>query len=559
MESIDQRRRWRTTGLLALLATLVLAAAGCAKSESGSSSGTTSSTVAANVGLAGAKITGPADLTSQPKTGGQLSFGIEAETEGMDPTRNAFSSAGHIVASAVYDPLVTTDDKGKVVPYLAERFSSTPDFITWSFDIRSGVTFHDGEPLTPDIVKQNLEAHRVSPISALALRAVSQVDVVAPSTVKITLSEPMAAFPYVLTTQVGYIISPKMLADPELATKPIGTGAFRFDSHVKNESWKFVRYADYWRRDANGTQLPYLGGIEFKPIPDAALRLAGLEAGDLDVVMLYSPTEVKKLRESPQYKVVEYGDGEEDVITLNTQKPPFDKLVARQAMAYATDSAAWRNDVNGGVPRPAVGPFAPGQLGGGDQTGYPAHDPAKAKELVKQYEAETGQPFAFSYIATGGPLDQAEAQLLQKQWQEAGMQVSIEFKDQQALITQVVTGQYQAADWRNFGFPDPDADSVWFLSTSVKDQGVSLNVARFQSPEIDAAIKRSFATTDDKVRDEAYQQVAKILGENVAYLWLGRVNWVIAADERVQGLPGAANGSLSTLGPKTWLTTLWLS
>lgn len=195
MESIDQRRRWWGTGVLALVATLVLVATGCAKSDTGSSAGTTSSTVAANVGLAGAKITGPTDLTTQPKTGGQLSFGIEAETEGMDPTRNAFSSAGHVVASAVYDPIVTTDDKGKVVPYLAERFSSTPDFTTWSFDIRSGVTFHDGEPLTADIVKQNLEAHRVSPISALALRAVSQVDVVAPNTVKVTLSEPMASFP----------------------------------------------------------------------------------------------------------------------------------------------------------------------------------------------------------------------------------------------------------------------------------------------------------------------------------------------------------------------------
>jgi ABC-type transport system substrate-binding protein len=362
-----------------------------------------------------------------------------------------------------------------------------------------------------------------------------------------------------LTTQVGYIISPKMLADPDLATKPIGTGAFRFENHVKNESWKFVRYPSYWRKDADGTQLPYLGSIDFLPIPDGGLRLAGLETGDLDVVMLYSPDEVKRLRDSPQYKVVEYGDGEEDVVTLNTQKAPFDNATARQAMAYATDSEAWRNEVNQGVPRPAVGPFAPGQIGGGDQTGYPGHDPAKAKQLVEQYTAETGQPFAFVYLATGGPLDQAEAQLLERQWEAAGMQVTIEFKEQQALITQVVTGQYQAADWRNFGFPDPDADSVWWLSTSVVDAGVSLNVARFQNPEIDAAIKRSFATTDEKVRDEAYQTVARLLGENVAYLWLGRVNWVIAADERVNGLPGAANGSLSTLGPKTWLTTLWLS
>ncbi len=546
----------RQTGVVAVVVLVAVLAVACTKTDTDTSS-TTSSTVASNVALSGAKISGPPDEAT-PKIGGQLTMGIEAETEGMDPTRNAFSSAGHVVASAVYDPLVTTDEAGRIVPYLAEEVSSSPDFTTWTLRIRQGVAFHDDELLTPQIVKANLEAQRVSPISALALQLVSQVDVDGQA-VKLTLSEPMASFPYVLTTQVGYIISPKMLDDPALATQPVGTGAFRFKNHVKDESWQFDRWPAYWRRDANGVQLPYLGGIEFKPIPDSGLRLAGLETGDLDVVMVYSPDEVKKLRQSPQFKVVEYGDGEEDVITLNTQKPPFDSLVARQAMAYATDSAAWRNEVNQGVPRPAVGPFAPGQIGGGDQTGYPAHDATRAKQLVQQYQTETGQPFAFTYLATGGPLDQAEAQLLQKQWQDAGMQVTIDFKDQQALIAQVVTGQYQAADWRNFGFPDPDADAVWWLSTSVKDQGVSLNVARYQNPEIDAAIKRSFATTDEKVRDEAYQTVARLLGENVAYLWLGRVNWMIAADERVQGLPGAANGSLSTLGPKTWLTTLWLS
>jgi peptide/nickel transport system substrate-binding protein len=120
-----------------------------------------------------------------------------------------------------------------------------------------------------------------------------------------------------------------------------------------------------------------------------------------------------------------------------------------------------------------------------------------------------------------------------------------------------VTGSYQVGDWRNYGNPDPDADAVWWRSTSVQPSGVSLNVSRYQNPDVDAAITEARNAPDTSARDAAYRKVARLLGENVAFIWLARVNWVLAASPRVNGMYAAANGSLQTLGPKTWTGDLW--
>lgn len=539
---------------VALAGLLVGLLASCSKTDdSGSSSGPEGT-----AGPPAAKNTaGPPDAKN-PTNGGKVVFGMEGEPEGVDSTRYALAVSGHLVASAVFDPLATIDATGKAVPYLARSIEPSDGNTKWTITLPEGVKFHNDELLDAEIVKTNLEAYRVSLITRAAFQTVSAVDVTGPNTITVTLSEPWAAFPSVMTSQLGYVLPKVMLDDPEKAIAPIGTGPFVFDSHVKDQVWSFKRNPTYWRKDASGGVLPHLDAVDFKPVPDNAKRLSDFEAGDLDVMMTNSPTQVKSLKVSP-FKLVDYSEGEEDFFVLNTTKPPFDNLTARKAVVYASDSEGWRTTVNQGVEKPANSPFAPGQLGYLEDNGYPKYDMAKAKELVAQYKAETGKDLEFKLISTNDQAKLADNQYFVDRYQQAGMKVEIESFPQINLIPKVAQGEYQMGGWRLFGFADPDTDVVWWRSGSVQPPpGISLNFPRFQDEQVDAAIRKATSSSNPEERNAAYQVINKRFAEMVPYIWQGRVNWVMAARPSVNGIYPAANGTIQTLGAKTWISELWV-
>lgn len=545
------RRRRALFAIAALSVSIGLLGAGCASEDETVDESSTPDTSASDAPSGGVgKVQGPADGTT-PVDGGQLVMAIEAEPAGLDPTRFAFSSAGHLVASAVFDPLATLDDEGRWTPYLAESFTPNADNTVWTIVIPDGVTFHDGTALDADVVVQNLEAYRSSAIVSSAFWAVSGVKAIDPRTVEVTLNVPFARFPALFTAQAGYMISPKMIADQTLSLTPIGTGPFAFDGHVADESWQFVKNTSYWREG-----LPHLEGIEYRPVPDNAERLSLLEDGTVDVTYTSRPQQVKELRASA-FKVVEYSGGDETMLVLNTSKPPFDNVKARQAVAYASDSEGFRAERTQGVEGPANSLWAPGQPGYLEDNGYPAFDLERAKQLVAEYEAETGQPLAFSFTTQEDQDNLADAQFLANTYTEAGMDVTITAIPQVNLVATVATGAYEMSRFRLFNQPEVDADSHFMRTSSIGDL-VSLNFPRYDNPAVDEAINEALAATDVADQAAAYEEVNRIFAENVPFIWLGRSTWVLAADPSVNGIYAAQNGSLQTVGPKTWIAELWI-
>ncbi len=555
------RRRQSNPSLMtaALVATAVLAAAACGGDEGSEGSegpgGTTSTTAAGQeTGSELGTTSGPPDGTD-PQPGGSLVFAVEAEPEGLDPTRYAFSSSGHFVASAVIETLATLDAEGRAVPYLADSIDHDDAFTTWTITVPSGVTFHDGTDLTAQVVAQNLEAHRNSYITKAGLVSVESIEATSDTEVVVRLAKPFAAFDAALASQFGYVVAPAMLEDPARSLAPIGTGPFVFDDHVANESWTFTRNPDYRRGDR-----PYLERIEFRPIVDNTARQTELERGNVDVMITRVPEVITALRES-EFKQVENLSGEEDFLVLNTQAPPFDDLLARQAIVTGTDSGAWLDEVGGGIVQPANSLFAPGQPGYLADNGYPAYDLDRARELVEQYEAETGEPLAFTLKTQADTEILVESQLFERLWEEAGMEVTVEAIPQINLIAQIATASFEVGRFRLFGQPNVDVDANTFLrSTSVlPPPDISLNFPRFQSEVVDEAIDAAVASTDQTIRDQQYQQVNRELASQLPYVWLGRPVWMLAADPRVNGVYAGANGTVQTIGSKTWLADLWLS
>jgi ABC-type transport system substrate-binding protein len=490
-----------------------------------------------------------------PVDGGTVTWGLEAETDGLNPISGRFAMSGHMMASAIFDPLATIDEDGNAVPYLAEALTPNDEFTEWTITLRPDVTFHDGTPLTAEVVADTYRLHKDSAITARAVADIDTIEVSGPLEVTMTMKMPWASFPYVLTTQAGYIPAPSMLQTAEQARTPSGTGPFEFQSWDYETSFKANKYAGYWQPGK-----PHLDSIEFRPIPDAQQRRNDLLNGDIDAMNTFRPSDISEIAGTPGFKVLTYDEGEERFIMLNSGVEPFTSKTARQAVAYATDSARVRDEVFGtGSVVPTAGIWAPGQLGYRDDTGYPGFDLERAKELAAQYKAETGKDLSFTLTSADDIDSQRVQQLLVEMWRAAGMQVELKTVTQADLVVVGALGTYQAADWRNFGQPDPDGEFVWLHSRNIDPSFISLNFAQFADPGVDAALERGHGTLDPIVRDEAYAEVAQILNDNTPYIWLYRVTWAIASTDEVHGYGAAANGTLQTVGTKTWVADLWRS
>ncbi len=446
------------------------------------------------------------------------------------------------------------------MPYLAKAITPSADFKTWTITLPAGVTFHDDSKLDAEALKVNFDYLTKSFVTAPSLSSVDTYEATGPLEVTVHMKQPWTSFPYTLTTQTGYVAAPSFLTNPDPSgpsMHPIGTGPFKFKDYVKGTSFTAERNPTYWQKD-----LPNLDQIQFRFMPDALSRLDALTRGDVDVLHAYQPTVVTKAREAAakgDMKAVENGEGEEDVIAINTDKEPFDDISARRALAYATDAEKWRGIAETTAKHDVHGPFAKGQLGFSEDDAYPAFDLAKAKQYAEEYKTKHGKAIEAEVLTTPNVDDQAQMQLLIDQWSAAGIKVTIKSSELSGLIALVVTGGYQLAGWRNFGSTDPDGDYLWWHSSAVlPTPRISTNVARFKDDQIDKALDEARGTSDKATRDKDYTIVAKRLNEGVAYVWLGRPTWVIAANPRVQGIAAAQNATGATLGAKTWIANLWI-
>jgi ABC-type transport system substrate-binding protein len=488
-----------------------------------------------------------------PTDGGSLAFGLEAETDGWNPVANRWAVSGHYVASAIFDTLTTIDENGEAVPFLAESVEPNEDATVWTVVLRPDVLFHDGSTLNADAVVATFEAHKGSYLTSKGAVAIDTIEAVDERTVRFTMSESWQTFRYTLAGQLGYVVQDQTLAS---IREPAGTGPFRFVEWTEGESTVVTRNDDYWRDG-----LPHLDQITFRPIVDGSERYAALQGGELDLMLTRTPSVLAQVQ-GGDLRVVSDNNKEENHVLFNHQEAPFTDKDARMAVVQAIDMDRFMAETGreelGEIAR---GPFATGELGHDEDDGYLGYDPDAARAAAAAYQERTGQPLSFVLLNGFQEVEYQQAQQsLVAMWNEAGIEVEVLPASQADSVLKIATGDYQAALFRMFGQIDPDQELTYWHSRSVAgpDDIVSLNWARYGNPAIDAEMERSRATTDEAVRQEALAEVTRLFNQDAAYLWLDRVNWALVANPRVHGLGGATNGTLSTLGSKTWLAELWV-
>jgi peptide/nickel transport system substrate-binding protein len=513
----------------------VFFAASCASNESSSSED-------------GGGGTGNSDEDAgPPQMGGKVVYGLEAETtNGWCLPEGQLAISGIMVARALYDTLTVPDGDGNFVPFLAKSVTPNDDYTEWTIEVRDGVKFSDGSDLTSEVVKNNLDAYRneypgrTSLLFQFVLQDITDVSVVDPLTVKVTTGRPWASFPSFLYSsgRMG-MVGQAQLDDAEgCARNLIGTGPFILEDWQVNSSLTAKKNPNYWREDADGNQLPYLDEIEFRPITEAQQRLNALESGEIDAFHTTDIATIEELRDQAddgQISLTESDDNAEvGNLMLNATKPPFDNQVARQAAATAIDRDEINQILNKGIPKIANGPFSPGTIGYTEDTGYPDYDVDKAKELVQQYESDTGQQFQVQISSPPDPETRQLVDLTAQYFEDAGMKVTTTTFDQSELIQTAIQRDYQAITWRNYPGLDPDGNYVWWYG-----KGNPVNFMGFDDATVNDLLDQGRATADPDERQEIYANLNKRFAEQDYMLWASWTQWDIPTDSEVHGVVGA--------------------
>ncbi len=522
----SHRRRVTAAAALVLAASLLVAACGGGSDDSGGG------------GSGG-------DDPGTPVAGGTVTYGVEAETAGgwcLPEAQLAIS--GIQVARAIYDTLTAPDADAVYQPYLAKSVTPNADFTEWTITLRDGITFHDGSALDATVVKNNIDAWRGeypgrSPLLfAFVYEPVSDVAVVDPMTVKVTTSTPWPAFPaYLFNDGRSGIMAQAQLDDAATCDRNlIGTGPFELEEWKQNDHLTAKKNPDYWQKDADGNQLPYLDSIEFRPMPDATARVNALLAGELNALHESAAEEIDTLRnEEEQGKLDLTATTDYTEVTyelFNTSKPPFDNINARLAVVHAINREQLNAVRNLDLFKVASGPFAPGEIGYLEDTGFPDYDVDKAKDYVAKYEAETGRSLEFTLVGTPDPGTVKLLQFLQEQLKNAGITANIRNVEQAVLINTALGDDWNMIDWRNHPGGNPDGQYIWWKG------GSPVNFGKFTDAEMDRLLDAGRAEPDKEKAAGIYQDINKRFASQAYNLWLNWVEWNVATATDVHGVYG---------------------
>jgi ABC-type transport system substrate-binding protein len=543
---------WRLLAILTVLGVLAGACGGGNDESSGDTdedgSETTNSLPAAGEG--------------EPQPGGSIVYGLAAETNGWDPTLSQWGPWGLTVAKTFFDTLTVFDEDGNIHPYLAESFTPNEGFTSWDIKLRPGVTFHNGEELTAEVLKANWDFYTESPLVGRIFEEIESTEIVDDLTMRANLTQKWVNFPEAWTTQIGVVMATEMIEadNATRAQNPIGTGPFVFESWEQDNSLKVIRNDDYWRAG-----LPYLDSIEFRPLVDPTSRASALRSGEVSLAQLEEPPEQRAFVDDPNFVVWQDDTAEtaESFVMLNTLQPPLDDIRVRRALALATDKDTVNLTISDGEREVANGPYRPTSPWY-TETDYPQFDQAAAQALVDEYEAEEG-PIEFTLeVGVSGTLGAQTAQLLQEQWRAVGIEAQVGSSEISTMITSIVGGNYDAVVWRQFDSPTPLQETVWWHEEGAPDIGeVGLNFARNRNAELSEALDRSRTQEDDQARQADFAFAQEQLAADIPYIWITHIESAIVASAAVKDVfystvPDTGERVMSLHNSSHLLSEVWL-
>jgi peptide/nickel transport system substrate-binding protein len=301
---------------------------------------------------------------------------------GLDPTVASAAAIGEIVHYNVLEGLTKINMDGSVVPLLAESWALDPDGKSYTFKLRRGVKFSDGEAFDSADVKFSFERAKAAGSTNKAKKAVfdniSRIDTPDAQTVIVVLNQPDGNFLFRMGENTAVILDAKSAATT--STKPVGTGPFKLDAWAKGSSITLSKNDGY--RNAAAVKMKK---VTFRFINDPAAQVAALLAGDIDAMPRFGAIQsLKQFQGDARFAVTAGGTEGKTIVSINNKKKPFDDLRVRRALAAAIDRKAIIDGSAEGLAKPIGSHMVPTDAGYVDLTAANPYDPDKAKALLKE-------------------------------------------------------------------------------------------------------------------------------------------------------------------------------
>lgn len=498
-------------------------------------------------------------VTQAQSVGGSVVIAINAEPDSLDPQKSATAVVNQVMRY-IGDTLVNKDLDGNYIPGLATSWTPSPDDTVWTFTLRDGVEFHNGAPVNAEAVRASfLRAKDPATQSAVAAGLLAPVqDVVAVDdlTVEFHLSQPYFLLIENLTQQALSVVDAAAATEmgAEFGRKPVLTGAWKVGPWTSGTQIVLERNPAYaWGPDYAHDGAAYLEKIVFQIIPDQATATAAFQAGNVDILTV-APSDVQQLQNANQYSMLSFmRKGLGLYMAYNVNKPPFDDLLVRQAMAYLIDKDALVAVSLRGLGQPACGPLPPSIVGYWDGIcDYAApYDPQRGLELLAEagYERQgdqlvkDGRQLSFSIITSSTYGWPQSAQVVQAMLKELGIAVEIELVEHTTLLAQGREGAHQAI-FLGYTYTSADILNSYLNSANI---GTGYNWAHYADPEIDSRLALSRSTSDNELRQETYAELQRMVLDLGLWLPLWINDNYIALQPRIAGAQLSKEGFVALL------------
>jgi peptide/nickel transport system substrate-binding protein len=459
----------------------------------------------AATGAAGAASAGT------PVAGGTLTAALTGNPSSMDPAAAGVYTSLQVLDN-IFSKLITMDENGKFIGELASSWT-VDDPTTYTFNLVTNATFHNGEKFTAADVKYTFERivnPKTASSYASAYSSVKTIEVVSPTKVVFHLSEPFAPLLTNLA-QNGEIVNQKAIESGDPTRKPVGTGPFQFVEWVQSDHITLKKYPHYFK-----SHEPYLDQVVFKFLAVDKSRIEGLQSGQLDWVDAVPLNELASLKQNPTYHYVTSASaGIPDFLALNTSAPPFNNKALRQAVAAAVDRKEILDVAYFGGGEQGVMEVPSGSSWYG---GKPPYASGPDLTLAKQKMAEAGyaKGLNVTYLSLPQyPELQKTGIVLKQQLQQIGINVTIQQLEVTVWLDRYVKANYQMTSAYWSGTIDPDN----FYSTQLVT-GSPNNATKYSNKTVDGLIAKARAATSPADRKAYYAQIRAIIWEDAPLVFL---------------------------------------
>jgi peptide/nickel transport system substrate-binding protein len=483
-------------------------------------------------------------LTAAPAVSQTLRIALRQDLDVLDPTL-ATTYVGRIVFAGLCDKLFDIDEKLNIVPQLATGYEWADDR-TLVIHLRSGVKFQNGEVLDAAAVKYSLERHLTMQGSYRKgeIGSIDHVEVVDPTTVRVTLKSPSGAFLAQLTDRSGMILPPKATeaAGKEFASHPVCSGPFKFVERVPQDHVTLERFADYW--DAKDI---HFDKVVYQVLVDPSVRLANLKAGTVDLSENVSATDAPAVKQDPKLRLVVsdalgYFGIENNLGNGPRSNNPYGQnALVRHALDLAIDRAALVNVVFNGLYVPTVQAVPPSSPFFDEALKVPTRDVAKAKALLQQ--AGVTLPLRLDLMVINDPENMQAAEVVQSMANEAGFDVHLQAMEFASSIQTAVRGDYQAYMIGWSGRVDIDGNTYQFLHGNQAN-----NNGNYANPAVDRLLEQARGMTDLAKRRDLYAQMWPILRQDLPFTYLWNARNIMAMTAKLNGFRPVPDGMIRIQG-----------